>query len=112
MSLQLGRMPVDSVRMELTGVTNTSGSSDQALVDLYAIHAPGNAAIEMTENQNHEASEAAHALELRGDIEQAGVSFHDSRPTLRATAQSGQHLAARGVAPGSADGTPPLSLSP
>jgi hypothetical protein len=85
MSLQLGRMPVDSVRMELTGITNTSRSSDQALVDLYASRAPGNLAIEMTENQIHEASEAAYALELRGYTEQAGIWFHDSRPTLHAT---------------------------
>lgn len=72
--------------MEATGISESSRSTDQSLVDLYAIHATGSSAIAMTEDQVLEASQAAYVLELRGYIEQAGVWLHADLPALKATA--------------------------
>lgn len=71
--------------MEKTLDLYLDGSSDQELVDLYATHEPGTAAIPITDNQIHQASAAAYALERRGYVEQAGIWLHDSQPALRAT---------------------------
>lgn len=86
MSLQMGGIRVDCLRMELTSISRLSESTDQSLVDRYAIHATGSPAIAMTENQIHEASQAAYVLELRGYVEQAGIWLHADLPALEATA--------------------------
>lgn len=77
---------VDSLRMETATTGTIADSSDQELVDLYAVHAGATRTTEMTESQIYEASVAAYALEFRGYFEQAGFWLHDSRPALRATA--------------------------
>ena len=64
----------------------TSESSDQNLVDYYTTIVPTAPSTEMTAKQLQQASEAAHALELRGYTEQAGIWMHDERSPLRATA--------------------------
>lgn len=86
MSLQTGLVGADSLRMKPTPINTMQGSSDQDLVDLYTVHASGDAATNMTDIQVEQASKAAYALESRGYVEQAGIWFHGNRPALQATA--------------------------
>jgi hypothetical protein len=72
--------------MDTTPLNGLTESSDQELVDSYAIYAPVDLVSEMTAKQIRRASEAAHTLELRGYTEQAGVWRHEDRPSLQATA--------------------------
>ena len=63
-------------------------TSDQDLVDLYETHAPAIGAGGATPDATHiqHAAAAAHALEMRGYVEQAGIWMHLEKPHLRATA--------------------------
>ena len=73
--------------MDATPLSGLTESSDQELVDHYAAHAPVGLVTKMTAKQIRRASEAAHALELRGYAEQApGIWLHEDRPALQATA--------------------------
>ena len=76
----------DSPCMDMTQLSRPTESSDQQLVDSYAAHAPVDLVTQMTTTQIRQASDAAHALELRGYTEQAGIWLHEDRPALQATA--------------------------
>ena len=86
MLLQRNAGSTDSLTMDATPLHGPNDSSDQELVDVYAIHAPLDLVSEMTAKQIRHASEAAHTLERRGYTEQAGVWRHETRPSLKATA--------------------------
>lgn len=86
MSLQKNATSDDCLHMNATPSNGTSESSDQDLVDSYTTIVPPSPSTDMTTKQLQQASEAAHALELRGYTEQAGTWMHDERPPLRATA--------------------------
>jgi hypothetical protein len=72
--------------MDTTPLNGLTESSVQELVDSYATHAPVDLVTRTTAKQIRRASEAAHALELRGYTEQAGIWLHKDRPALHATA--------------------------
>jgi hypothetical protein len=86
MLLQRNGAGTDSLFMNMTPQNRLTESSDQELVDSYTTHAPTDLATEMTAKQIRRAAEAAHALELRGCTERAGVWLHEDRPSLKATA--------------------------
>ena len=86
MLLQRVRGATDLLCMNAIPHISPTEPSDQELVDAYAAHAPEGLVIEMTAKQIRRASEAAHALEVRGYTEQAGVWLHEERPALQATA--------------------------
>lgn len=86
MLLQKNRGSADSLSMDATLLNSLTESSDQELVDSYTTHVPVDLGAEMTARQVSRASEAAHALELRGYTEQAGIWRHEDLPALQATA--------------------------
>lgn len=71
--------------METTYNTRIDGSSDQELVDLYASNVPHTSDTSVSDRQIETASGAAHTLETRGYVEQAGTWVHHTRPALHAT---------------------------
>ncbi len=71
--------------METTHNTHIDTSSDQELVDLYATNVPHVADTSVSDRQIEAASTAAHTLETRGYVEQAGTWIHHTRPALHAT---------------------------